>query len=153
MQTRTRFSFLDIFRIIGGLIFLNALLSYTFTGGSTWGYRGKWIDTRFLSHSMRGYPQRQFSMTDLQQSIQEGKYYLVINGHVFDVGANAAMYSKSSRYSIFIGQDCTRAFVTGCFDCPCSEKFSDLPNGEKEVGKWHLFYNSHNRYWQVGILH
>lgn len=41
--------------------------------------------------------------------------YIAINGSIFDVSANPAMYGPGGGYHFFAGRDATRAFVTGCF--------------------------------------
>lgn len=41
--------------------------------------------------------------------------YLAVNGSIFDVSANPAIYGPGGSYNFFAGRDATRAFVTGCF--------------------------------------
>lgn len=38
-----------------------------------------------------------------------------MNGTIFDVSANRAIYGPGGSYNFFAGRDATRAFVSGCF--------------------------------------
>ena len=49
---RDAFTLIDIVRVVGGLLFLNAFFSWWFTSTSTWGYNGKWINTQYLKHRL-----------------------------------------------------------------------------------------------------
>jgi len=53
---------------------------------------------------------------DIKYTHGVGKPYLVIVGHVFDITKGFKSYEPGSGYHGFIGQDGSRAFVTGKFD-------------------------------------
>lgn len=60
------------------------------------------------------------NLTPAQLSLYNGTdpslpIYLAVNGTVFDVSANRAIYGPGGSYNFFAGRDATRAFVTGCF--------------------------------------
>lgn len=159
---RSQFTFLDVLRILSGLILLNALLSYTFTSSTMWGYDGRYVNTTYLRHVLRGYPQTRFTPESLLEATQKtGRLLLSIDKKVFDVSSNPEMYdpqSVSARYSTFVGQDCTRMFVNGCFN-ETSQCTWDLRNmGFEEdwvtqrVESWLKFYTENPHYWQVGYL-
>ncbi|WPK26806.1 hypothetical protein PUMCH_004167 [Australozyma saopauloensis] len=158
MKERTNFNLLDILRILGGLILLNAFLSWHFTSTKTWGYDGKWVNPRYLKHicSFKSY---HFTLEEL--SLFDGSdpnlpIYLAINGSVFDVTASPQIYGPKGSYSFFSGKDAARAFVTGCFKK--EDEFTyDLRNldsteAEADIKSWQNFFLSSGRYFYVGTV-
>lgn len=158
-KSRSSFLFLDFVRIFAGILILNAILSYTLTSSPTWGYNGKYLNPNYLTYIIRGSPQDIFTVSSLAQSCQEKKkIYLSVNGTVFDVSANAEMYSSGSRYNVFIGKDCTRLFVNGCFHKEDQSTW-DLRNigvdpeiVNKRIESWIKYFENHPEYWKVGVL-
>lgn len=159
---RNQFTLLDVLRILSGLILFNALLSYTFTSSTMWGYEGRYVNTNYIRHVLKGSPQTKFTPKTLLETTQQtGQLLLSIDRKVFDVSSNPEMYdpqSVSARYSTFVGQDCTRMFVNGCFN-ETSQCTWDLRNmGFEEdwvtqrVESWLKFYTENPHYWQVGYL-
>lgn len=153
-----KFGFIDILRVIGGLLFAICSMSYWFTGSTTWGYEGKWIDPRYLHFKLtNGYVN--LTITELSQfDGSSGKLpiYVAINGSVYDVTSSAHIYGPGGSYKMFSGKDCARAFCTGCFNKP-DELTYDLRGLDDaeclvEVGKWKRFFENHEKYWYVGTV-
>ncbi|KAI9660488.1 MAG: hypothetical protein M1821_009838 [Bathelium mastoideum] len=112
------FGFLDVLRVLGGVLLLNTVLSYFITGDSVlWGYRPWWTRQGPLKAFMSG-PLR---LTDQELLAYDGTdpdkpIYLALNGTIYDVTAGRRMYGPGGGYHFFAGRDAARAFVTGCFD-------------------------------------
>lgn len=159
-DVRTRINFFDFLRIFSGLLLLNAILSYVFTSSTTWGYEGKYVNASYLCHFVKGLPQQEFTLESLKDEVNSGRLLLSIDRNVFDVSANQQMYNiqYGSRYSIFIGCDCTRMFVNGCFNNfeQCTWDLRNIGiDGDivnESVRRWVEFYRNHPKYWQVGYL-
>ncbi|KAK7683007.1 hypothetical protein QCA50_014040 [Cerrena zonata] len=130
------FGIIDIVRVIGGLLLLNAFLSWWFTSSSTWGYKELAL----------------YNGTDQNLPI-----YLAINGKVYDVTNGRAFYGPPATYSSFSGKDSARAFVTGCIKSP--EQYThDLRGIEptkaaKHIADWQKYYDESDKYWYVGTVH
>ncbi|EDK43158.1 conserved hypothetical protein [Lodderomyces elongisporus NRRL YB-4239] len=148
-----RFTFLDVLRIIGGLLFFNALLSYWFTSDPTWGYHGKYLNWRFYLHQLHG--EQTLTLQQLSQyDGSHGSIFLAINGSVFDVSSNRAVYGPGGGYHQLVGKDAARVYVTGCFLKP-DEYTHDLrgldpEECEKDITGWQRFFHNHKNYWYVG---
>ncbi len=41
--------------------------------------------------------------------------YVAVDGNVYDVSANPAIYGPGGAYAFFTGKDGARAYITGCF--------------------------------------
>lgn len=159
---RDRLTLLDVLRILSGLILLNALLSYAFTSSTMWGYEGRYLDTAYLHHILRGSPQKRFTPQSLlEETKRTGRLLLSIDRKVFDVSSNREMYDPAritARYSTFVGHDCTRMFVNGCFKDinQCTWDLRNIGFDEdwvnKRVQHWLKFYHDNPYYWQVGYL-
>ncbi|KAJ5162044.1 hypothetical protein N7492_007436 [Penicillium capsulatum] len=111
-------SVLDIIRVLATLVLLSCGISYYMTNTESllWGYR-PWF-TRWPV--VKSYLSGPLTLTPAQLSLYNGTdeslpIYLAVNGSVFDVSANPAMYGAGGSYNFFAGRDATRAFVTGCF--------------------------------------
>lgn len=150
------FGILDIVRIIGGLLFLNAFLSYWFTSSTTWGYHGKWIDPRFLTLTLtQNY--KTYSLEELSRfngSIDSLPIYLAINGRVYDVTNSRHIYGKNGPYNFFSGKDCARTFHTGCFNKPDELTYDlrglDIEEALRDIINWQTFFENNQKYWYVG---
>ncbi|KAI4091223.1 MAG: hypothetical protein LQ344_004215 [Seirophora lacunosa] len=111
-------SFLDLVRLLLGLLLLSATLSYFVTSSSlTWGYRPAWSRPARIRAWLRG----PITLTPQQLSLYNGTsptlpIYLALNGSIYDVSASPHLYGPGGAYAFFAGRDATRAFVTGCFD-------------------------------------
>lgn len=155
---RTSFGIIDILRLGSGLLLFNAVASWFFTGLSTWGYQGKWLDSRYIHHRVLG-RQLHFTLSELRQ--YDGldptlPIYIAINGSVYDVTASPSTYGPKGNYAFFSGRDSARAFVTGCFDK--GDEFTHDLRGlepqevEDSIRGWQRFYGKHRKYWYVGTV-
>ncbi|KAL1963889.1 hypothetical protein VTN77DRAFT_7695 [Rasamsonia byssochlamydoides] len=111
-------SLLDIIRVLVTLVLASCGMSYYMTSGESliWGYRPWFTRWPLVVQYFRG----PVNLTPEQLSLYNGTdpslpIYLAINGTIFDVSANRAMYGPGGGYNFFTGRDATRAFVTGCF--------------------------------------
>ncbi|KAL1978235.1 hypothetical protein VTN31DRAFT_1094 [Thermomyces dupontii] len=126
-------STLDIIRVIVTLVVLGAGLSYYLTSGDsfTWGYqRPWWLQPKRIERWIKG----PINLTPDELALYNGTdpnlpLYLAINGTIFDVSANRAIYGPGGSYNFFVGRDATRAFVTGCF----REDLTDDLRGVEEM--------------------
>lgn len=155
-EERTSFSVLDVIRIVGGLLFLNAFGSWWFTSTTTWGYDGKWIDPRFWQFQVVG---TYLNFTESQLASFNGSdpllpIYIAINGSVYDVTAAGGMYGPKGSYRKLAGKDCSRVYVTGCLmkEDEYTHDLRELDQNEidEQLGGWINYYKSHPRYWYVG---
>ncbi|KAJ5704215.1 hypothetical protein N7493_011353 [Penicillium malachiteum] len=121
-QTRTDedhgISLLDIIRIIATLILAGFGTSYYMTNSESilFGYRPWYTRWPVISQAIKG----AVNLTPAELALYNGSdeslpIYLAVNGSIFDVSANPAMYGPGGSYNFFAGRDATRAFVTGCF--------------------------------------
>ncbi|KAI9887102.1 MAG: hypothetical protein M1823_001092 [Watsoniomyces obsoletus] len=117
-EDQVRISFLDILRILGGLILLSSILSYFILDNSlTWNYRPRWTRPSIIKSYLRG----PIQLTPQELSLYNGTdpkipIYLAINGSIYDVSASPSFYGPGGSYHFFAGKEGTRAFVTGCFE-------------------------------------
>lgn len=158
MGHRTRFGLLDLLRVFGGVLLLNAVLSWHFTGTGTWGYRGKWINSRFIRHVVGG-KNLHFTLEQLQKYNGEDPalpIYLAINGSVYDVSASRQIYGPNGHYSFFSGRDAARAFVTGCFHKEDEFTYDlrgiDSTEAELDILGWQNFFSNSGKYFFVGTV-
>lgn len=154
----THFSIIDILRIIAGLLFFNALLSYWFTSSTTWGYDGKWLSPRYIKLRVTN---NYVNLTLDELSIYNGSdphlpIYIGINGKVYDVSRSRHIYGPLGPYRFFSGKDAARAFSTGCFNKP-DEFTYDLRGLEyqealNDIEKWQKFFFESHKYCYVGTV-
>ncbi|KAI5813979.1 hypothetical protein BZA77DRAFT_250712 [Pyronema omphalodes] len=111
-------SFVDILRVIMGLLLLSCTFSWFITDGESisWGYRPRISRWRHLKNVFTP----KLNLTESELSLYNGSnsslpIYLAINGSIFDVSSNPSMYGPGGGYSHFSGRDAARAFVSGCF--------------------------------------
>ncbi|TGZ79834.1 cytochrome b5 [Ascodesmis nigricans] len=111
-------SFVDMLRVLSGIVVLSCLLSWFITDGEsfTWGYRPHITRWR----TIKGLFQPTLHLTESELALYNGKdetkpVYVAVNGSVFDVSANRLTYGPLGGYHFFAGRDAARAFVTGCF--------------------------------------
>lgn len=157
-DARDSFTLVDILRFISGLLLLNAFASWWFTSSSTWGYNGKWINPRYLSHIVTG---NMVNLTLDELASYKGEdpnlpIYIAINGSVYDVTCAPEIYGPKGPYRFFSGRDSARAFVTGCFQNP--EEFTydlrglDLEEAATDIRNWQRYFEKSSRYWYVGSV-
>ncbi|KAI5955606.1 hypothetical protein KGF54_001108 [Candida jiufengensis] len=154
-MSRDRFNILDILRVIGGLLFFNAILSYWFTSDTTWGYHGKYINWRFYKYKLL---QNKFNLTLDELSNYDGvknnQILLSINGSVYDVSSNWPVYGPKGTYHNLVAKDASRVFITGCFMKPDEYTYDlrglDPEECESDIKKWQEYFNNHQKYWYVG---
>jgi len=115
----SRFTLLDILRLLLGLLLLSSTLSYLITGTSLiWNYpRPSFTRPARLRAWLRG--PLLLSLSEL--SLYNGSdpslpIYLGLNGSIYDVSVSPHFYGPGGSYSFFAGRDATRAYVTGCFE-------------------------------------
>lgn len=151
-----RFGIIDILRIVGGLLFLNALLSYWFTSSSTWGYDGKWLEPRFIALIVtQGYKTLTIDELSLYNGTDPSLPILIgVNGKVYDVTRSGHIYGKNGPYNFFSGKDAARAFSTGCFNKPDEFTYDlrglDMDEALKDISHWQRFFENSQKYWYVG---
>lgn len=157
-EERTRFLVLDVLRLLSGVLLLNAFASWWFTGSSTWGYQGKWINTRYLKHRLVG---SELDLTLQQLSLYNGSdpnlpIYIAINGTVYDVTSSPHMYGPKGPYRFFSGKDAARAFVTGCFQKDDEFTYDlrglDEEEAAHDIKGWRDFFEDSPKYWYVGTV-
>lgn len=153
-----RFGIIDIARIIGGLLFLNAFLSWWFTSTSTWGYKGKWIDPRYLQLRITN---NYVNLTLDELSLYNGSdtnlpILIGINGKVYDVSRSRAVYGPKGTYNFFSGRDSARAFVTGCFNKDDEFTYDlrglDPTEAIHDIKEWQTFFEDNSKYWYAGTV-
>ncbi|CUM47112.1 uncharacterized protein AC631_03495 [Debaryomyces fabryi] len=153
-----KFGIIDILQIIGGLIFLNAFLSWWFTSTSTWGYKGKWIDSEYLKLRITN---NYVNLTIDELSLYNGSdpklpVYIGINGKVYDVSRSRGVYGPEGTYGFFSGKDAARAFVTGCFSKQDEFTYDlrglDPDEAMHDIESWQRFFETNSKYWYVGIV-
>ncbi|KAI3404656.2 hypothetical protein KGF56_002552 [Candida oxycetoniae] len=140
--------------MLGGVLLLNALLSYWFTSDTTWGYHGKYINWRFFKHQFS--PKLSLTLSELAKydGSDGGQILLAINGSVYDVSSNRDIYGPKGTYHSLVGKDAARVYVTGCFRK--SDEYThdlrglDAEECERDIKSWQKFFHNHRDYWYVG---
>ncbi|KAK6201675.1 cytochrome b5-like heme/steroid binding domain-containing protein [Scheffersomyces amazonensis] len=160
-EARSQFGIIDFIRIVGGLILLNAFLSWWFTSTSLWGYEGKWSNIRYINFKLS--PLSQYvNFTTEELSIYNGSniklpIYVAVNGSVYDVTSSPAIYGPKGTYHKLSGKDCARVFVTGCFQNDNEFTYDlrglDEIEVEHDLNQWKHFFEDSNKYWYVGKVH
>lgn len=156
--TGESFGFLDVLRIIAGLLFANALLSWFFTSSTTWNCHGKWIDSSYLVFRLKN---SYVNLTIDELAGYDGEdgskqLYIAINGSVYDVSAARPIYGPGGPYAKFAGKDAARAWITGCLDKPDEFTYDlrgiDEQEAYETLQQWHDFYTKHSKYWYAGVV-
>lgn len=136
-EVQSGISFVDVLRVLSGVILLSTVMSWFVTDGEslTWGYKPaalRWNNVKMMFVSSpilrimcitmgTNLPQRTpLNLTDAELMRYNGEdptlpIYLAVNGSVFDVTANPLTYGPGGGYGFFSGRDAARAFVSGCF--------------------------------------
>ncbi|KAJ5259242.1 hypothetical protein N7478_012223 [Penicillium angulare] len=143
-------SVIDVIRLIATFTIVTLGISYYMTNGESmlFGYKPWFSRWPVVKHYMTG----PVKLTPAELSRYDGNdeslpIYVAVNGHIFDVSANPAMYGPGGGYHFFAGKDATRAFVTGCFQedltadmtgveemfMPVEDVDEGLTSGEKKV--------------------
>lgn len=158
-QSRDSFNLLDILRLVSGLLLFNAFASWWFTSTSTWGYKGRWINPRYLQYRVYG---QNVDLTLDELALYNGTdsllpIYVAINGSVYDVTSAPDIYGPKGPYRFFSGRDSARAFVTGCFQNPQEFTYDlrelDPAEAEQDIKSWQHYFEKSDRYWYTGIVH
>lgn len=152
------FGIIDIVRMLGGLLLINAVLSYWFTSTTTWGYDGKWIDPRFIGLTIT-HDYKNLTLDELalfNGSDPSLPIYIGINGKVYDVTRSSHIYGKDGAYNFFSGKDSARAFSTGCFNKPDELTYDlrglDVKEALQDITHWQRFFETNQKYWYVGVV-
>lgn len=151
-------SVLDILRMVGGLLMLNAFFSWWFTSTSTWGYTGKLIDPAYIKFRLTN---NYVNLTLDELAKYDGSdpnlpIYLAINGLVYDVSRSRNVYGPKGAYHKLSGRDAARVFVTGCLMIPEQYTYDlrglDVKEVENDIRSWQNFYRNNKKYWYTGIV-
>ncbi|KAI5805596.1 heme/steroid binding domain protein [Peziza echinospora] len=102
------------------LLLLPPLLSHLITDSTSYTFHllPPSLPSKLL-HTL--FPPPQLLLTPAQLTLYNGTAFptlpllLSLNGTIYDVSSNPTTYGKGGGYNIFVGADCTRGFVTGCF--------------------------------------
>ncbi|EGW34768.1 uncharacterized protein SPAPADRAFT_131376 [Spathaspora passalidarum NRRL Y-27907] len=156
MAERNHFGFIDILRILGGILLFNACFSWWFTSTTTWGYNGKWTSVNYLKHRLTN---NFVNLTTEQLALYNGTdpslpIYIGINGRVYDVSISRSIYGPRGTYNKLAGKDAARVYVTGCFMNPGEYTYDlrelDQEEVERDLADWQYFFDNHEKYWYVG---
>jgi predicted heme/steroid binding protein len=154
-----KFGFVDLLRIGSGLLVLNYICSWWFTSSYTWGYHGRWLNSRYIQHKVFN---NYVELTLEQLSMFNGTdstlpIYIAINGLVYDVTGSPTIYGPNGAYSKLAGKDAARVYVTGCLDIPEQYTYDLrglLPDEvSNDISQWQNYFANHNKYWYVGTVH
>lgn len=153
----------DILRMVGGLIFLNLVLSYYVTGTPLWGSETRWTNPRYISFQFnKALNGNKFvTLTEAELSQYTGEdpskpIYVAVAGKVYDVTSKPHTYGPAGAYSFFAGRDAARAYVTGCFQTDLTHDLRQLEELfaqktiEAKIQGWQRFYEKNPKYWYVG---
>ena len=163
MNKDNYWTLLDILRVFSGVLLLNAILSYLFTSSTLWGLDdSKYVDLHYWHYVIRGSPLIPFTIDSLRREVEDsGRLLLSFNKKVYDVSRNPDVYDPSNfkaRYSTFVGRDCTRMFLNGCFhdENQCTWDLRNIGFDadwvETSIEHWEKFYSENRKYWLVGYL-
>lgn len=146
------FSLFDIMRMITGLILLNLMISYWFTGTLTYNYRGKLTDPHYLYFQVFG---SRVNLTDAELARFDGSIdglpiYLAVNGSVFDVSNRREIYGPGGSYNYLSGKDCARAYATNCLNQHTHDIRDIEPEEVRRLRGWHEFFET--KYFKVGVV-
>ncbi|ODV89439.1 hypothetical protein CANCADRAFT_27747 [Tortispora caseinolytica NRRL Y-17796] len=147
--------FLDLARILSGVVVLLVSVSYARTGSLTWGCESRWLYPGYVMFRLFSGPR---VFTDDELAFYDGRngsrIFLALNGTVYDVSARPEMYGPGSTYSMLAARDATRAFVNGCMRDDAQLTYDlrglDQTKAEEAIRKWKEFFDSKPRYWVVG---
>lgn len=82
-----------------------------------------------------------------------GPIFLSIHGRIFDVTSGYSFYGPGQSYSNLVGKDCSRGFVTNCFNNENQHDLRGLTNEQRKgIDSWYKFYEGHHTYQPVGWL-
>lgn len=156
--------FVDVVRILGGILLVNSILSYVITGTANWKMPGKYVDPAFYSFEIQKqflhkYP-KTYTISELSAyngTAQSLPILLSVNGTVFDVTAGRDFYGPKGRYHIFAGHDYSRLFVNGCFNRKDQRTFDlrgmdDDQKVNRIMKSWLNFFRKNPYYWEVGNM-
>lgn len=151
-ENSNNISFFDIIRMISGIMLLNLLISYFYTGTFTYGYNGKLIDPHYLYFLTFG---QYMNLTDTELSLYDGSIeglpiYIAINGTVFDVSSQRGIYGPGGSYSYLSGKDCARAFATNCLNQQTFDIRDIEPDEKRRLRGWFEFFE--DKYFKVGVV-
>ncbi|KAI8452551.1 cytochrome b5-like heme/steroid binding domain-containing protein [Phakopsora pachyrhizi] len=132
---------------------ISLLLSRMITEEWFWGYQGKYVQMKYYFPG----PETIFTIESLSQhdGIKDPSkpILLAIEGKVYDVSSNMAMYGPGGSYNHFCGRDASRAFVTGCFKSGLTYDTRGLNDRQKKSLKyWSDFFENSPKYSRVGRL-
>ncbi|CAR22990.1 cytochrome b5-like heme/steroid binding domain-containing protein [Lachancea thermotolerans CBS 6340] len=153
---RSRFTWLDIARMLCGLALAVLAVGRLATGSATWHVVATWRARASapsappaLSEFWRPYSlPLTFSPADLSRYTgADGAPLLVaVDGQVFDVTRSARLYGPRGAYHRFVGRDCSRAFAYSIWSMrglrePCSADLSGLATEERaRVVAWAEYF-------------
>lgn len=106
LKNSSRFSVLDVVRVLAGCILLSGTLSYLFTNGSfLWGYKPWFANWGTLKRTVMG----PVVLTDEQLKAYDGTnpklpIYVGLNGSLYDVSSSPHLYGPKGGYGFFAGK-------------------------------------------------
>ncbi|KAK6466013.1 cytochrome b5-like heme/steroid binding domain-containing protein [Scheffersomyces coipomensis] len=159
-EDRASFGLIDIIRVLGGLLLLNAFFSWWFTSSSLWGYEGKWSNLTYINFQLSPFSQY-VNLTLDELAIYDGTnpnvpIYVAVNGSVFDVSSSPKIYGPKGTYHKLSGKDSARVFVTGCFQKDDEFTYDlrglDETEIENDISQWKHFFEDSDKYWYVGTV-
>lgn len=160
-EDHEKFGVVDLIRLLGGVLLLNALASYWFTNSTMWGVKlGRYLDLRYYQYLITG---EKLNITMGELLLFDGSdpklpIYVGVNGVLFDVTASRNVYGPGGSYHGFAGNDGARLFHNGCFHRKDQLTYDlrglDHDTLLQDIENWRKFYQSNRNYWQVGhVIH
>lgn len=164
----TKFTVLDVLRILGGLLILYCVCCKLWTGN--WYSMGSKTSTSSSNERTLEIPQYwlhvkqdqgpfAFSLEELSQFSGDKnpeRILLSVKGHVFDVTSGSRFYGKWGAYRKFTGTDCSKLFSYPQWDMSalgkqCSSDLSEsTPTELARVDSWLRFFQK--KYPEIGYV-
>ncbi|KAG0144148.1 hypothetical protein CROQUDRAFT_65321 [Cronartium quercuum f. sp. fusiforme G11] len=116
-----------------------------------WGYDGKYVQ---LNYYFPG-PETVFTLEKLAEydGVKDPSkpLLLAIDGNVYNMDKNKAIYGPGGTYHHFAGKDASRAFVTGCFKTGLTyDTRGFTKQQQKALAHWANFFENSPKYPKVG---
>lgn len=133
-----------------------AALGYSFYthGNWTFNYKNHYTNIEAWKQMFR----TPLNLTEAELATFDGSngrpIYVAVNGSVYDVSASRELYGPGGSYAFFAGKDGARAYITGCFATDLTHDLRGVPEEDwVELVAWKLFYETHAKYYKVGVVH
>lgn len=118
-----------------------------------WGYEGKYVQLNYyLPKHKTVYTLQELSKYDGVKDPSK-PILLSINGNVYNMDQNKAIYGPGGTYHHFAGKDASRAFVTGCFKTGLTYDTRGFDDQQKKaLEHWSNFFENSPKYPKVGTV-